>query len=89
MDVGTQGCKAILYDLRTHAIAGRGVGAYDLIPRTSTNCAEQDPSAWLEGIRAAVAQALASAGASPDDLASVGVSGKEEIRGSQGLGFRI
>jgi xylulokinase len=77
IDVGTQGTKAILYDLHTHSIVGRGAHSYDLLPRASPNAAEQEPSTWLEGIRASVAEALSSAGADAEDLASVSVSGQQ------------
>jgi len=77
LDVGTQGTKAILYDLGTNVVAGRGAHCYELLPRASPATAEQHPSAWLEGIRVSVAQALAEAGATPDDLAGVSVSGQQ------------
>jgi xylulokinase len=54
VDVGTQGTKAILYDLDARAVAGRGAKSYGLLPNASANAAEQDPATWLDGVRVAV-----------------------------------
>ena len=78
LDVGTQGTKAILYDLETHEVAGRGALSYGLLPAPGRpNAAEQDPETWMEGIRVSVAAALESARAVPEDIAAVGVSGQQ------------
>ena len=79
VDVGTQSTKAILYDVRAKTVAARGVYAYDLLERASPNAAEQDPSTWIEGIKASVAQALAAVpgGATKEDIMGVSVSGQQ------------
>ena len=77
VDVGTQGTKAILYDLDARAVAGRGAKSYGLLPNASANAAEQDPATWLDGVRVAVKNALADARATPDAIACVGVSGQQ------------
>jgi len=79
VDVGTQGTKAILYDLSSKAIAGKGSCSYGLMPQPAgrPNAAEQDPSTWLEGVRVAVKAALEEAGLEPSAIAAVGVSGQQ------------
>ena len=79
VDVGTQGTKAILYDLSSKAVAGKGSCSYGLMPQPAgrPNAAEQDPSTWLEGVRVAVKAALEEAGLEPSAIAAVGVSGQQ------------
>ena len=79
VDVGTQGTKAILYDLSSKAVAGKGSCSYGLMPTPAgrPNAAEQDPSTWLEGVRVAVKAALEEAGLEPSAIAAVGVSGQQ------------
>ena len=79
MDVGTQGTKAIIYDLSSKTVAGKGSCAYGLLPQPHgrPHFAEQDPDDWLEGIRVAVKQALDDARCDPSAIASVGVSAQQ------------
>jgi hypothetical protein len=79
VDVGTQGTKAIIYDLSSKTVAGKGSCAYGLLPQPEgrPHFAEQDPEDWLEGIRVAVKQALDDARCDPSAIASVGVSAQQ------------
>ena len=79
VDVGTQGTKAIIYDLSSKTVAGKGSCAYGLMPQPEgrPHFAEQDPDDWLEGIRVAVKQALDDARCDPSAIASVGVSAQQ------------
>ena len=79
VDVGTQGTKAIIYDLSSKTVAGKGSCAYGLLPQPTgrPHFAEQDPEDWLEGIRVAVKQALDDARCDPSAIASVGVSAQQ------------
>jgi xylulokinase len=47
LDVGTQGCKAILYEVESKAIKGRGAVSYGLISERQGQ-AEQDPAVWIQ-----------------------------------------
>jgi len=79
VDIGTQGTKAIIYDLSSKTVAGKGSCAYGLLPQPAgrPHFAEQDPEDWLEGIRVAVKQALDDARCDPSAIASVGVSAQQ------------
>ncbi len=43
-----QSTKAVIYDVDTGSIVGRGAAAYDLLPSDVPGRAEQHPSTWLE-----------------------------------------
>ena len=73
-DVGTQGCKVLVYCRQQKQIVGRGAATYGLsVPRPGA--AEQDPELWLCGLETAVAQALS--GLDVGRVDSVGVSGQQ------------
>jgi hypothetical protein len=82
LDVGTQGCKALVYDAATRRVVARGAHAYGLLPAppTAPGRAEQHPDTWIDGVRAAARQALATPGVDAADVAAVGVSG-QQVRG--------
>jgi xylulokinase len=78
LDVGTQGTKALLVDVATRRVAGRGSLSYGLLPAPGRpGAAEQDPAVWIGACASAIADALADAGASPAAIAGVGVSGQQ------------
>jgi xylulokinase len=74
LDVGTQGCKALVYCTSTHAVVGRGSASYPLAhPRPGA--AEQDPEEWLRGLETAIAAALR--GLDAQRVQAVAVSGQQ------------
>jgi xylulokinase len=79
LDVGTQGCKALVYDARARRIVARGAHPYGLLPTppSAPGRAEQHPDTWIEGVKAAARQALAALGVDPSAVCGVGVSGQQ------------
>lgn len=76
LDVGTQGAKAVVYDADARRIVGRGAAPYDLLPSDDVpGRAEQHPSTWIAGVKAAAAAALSGVDAAA--VAAVGVSGQQ------------
>ncbi len=73
IDCGTQGTKALLIDGQGSPL-GRGYARHALIER-STGAREQEPQWWVDALRIAVKEALASAGGSA--VKALGVSGQQ------------
>jgi xylulokinase len=78
IDLGTTGCKAVVYDDRGAAL-GESYLEYGLITLSPTMI-EQDPHAWWDLTRRAIGLALDAAGADRKAVAGVAVS-------SQGISF--
>lgn len=74
LDVGTQGTKALVYDLRGGGVVGRGSVSYGL-DSSRPGMAEQDPAVWVDAVKEAVAEALAGLDAS--QVTALGVSGQQ------------
>lgn len=60
LDVGTQGCKAIVYNAKDNEVVSRGSYAYDILKTDVPGRAEQHPSLWIKGGVAALNAALQS-----------------------------
>ena len=74
LDLGTQSCKAVVCD-ETLAVRGHHSIKYGTsYPRPDE--AEQDPAVWEAALAPAIGKALAAAGAKPEDIAAVAVSGQ-------------
>lgn len=74
LDVGTQGTKALVYDMRSEGVVGRGSVSYGL-DSSRPGMAEQDPAVWLDAVREALAEALA--GLDPSQVVGLGTSGQQ------------
>lgn len=73
IDCGTQGTKALLVDRQGNPL-GRGYARHALIERSS-GAREQEPQWWVDALRIAVKEALASASGSA--VKALGVSGQQ------------
>lgn len=74
IDLGTQSCKAVVCD---EALAVRGQHAIAYPTRyPEPGAAEQDPATWLAALAPAIGGALAAAGAAPEDIAALAISGQ-------------
>jgi FGGY-family pentulose kinase len=71
LDVGTQSLRAALVDLHGRTVAFGVAPIETTYPRPTW--AEQDPLQWWQGAKTAVRDALAKAGASPDQVAAIGL----------------
>src|SRR5512134_3161477 len=74
IDVSTTGAKALLIDDKGAVVATATTPLSLQNPRPLWS--EQDPAEWWAGTKASIRQALASAGASGDDVAAVGLTGQ-------------
>lgn len=72
IDCGTQGTKALAIDAQGTPL-GRGYAKHSLIERAS-GAREQDPQWWVDALRIAVKEALASSGTAVE---AIGVSGQQ------------
>jgi len=77
LDVGTQGTKALLLDVEGGRIVARASRSYGLIEGLPSGAAEQHPDTWARAIRECVHTVLVEAGAAPEELAGLGVSGQQ------------
>ncbi len=48
LDVGTQGCKAVVYDADQNKVVSRGAYQYGILQSNVPGRAEQHPSLWIE-----------------------------------------
>ena len=48
LDVGTQGCKAVVYDADQNKVVSRGSYQYGILQSDVPGRAEQHPSLWIE-----------------------------------------
>jgi len=74
IDVSTTGAKALLVDEEGVVVASATTPVSLQNPKPLWS--EQDPHEWWAGTRASIRQALASAGASGKDVATVGLTGQ-------------
>nr|MBC8329061.1 xylulokinase [Planctomycetota bacterium] len=77
LDAGTQGAKALVYDAEAGRVVGRGASAYGLLPAREPGEAEQHPYTWVEGVEAAIAQALADPAVDARAIRGLAVSGQQ------------
>jgi xylulokinase len=77
LDAGTQGAKALVWDAEAGRVLGRGAASYGLLPAREPGEAEQHPWTWVEGVEAAIAQALAAPGVDAGAIRGLAVSGQQ------------
>eukprot|EP00892_Ulva_mutabilis_P008976 jgi/Ulvmu1/6450/UM003_0080.1 len=74
LDVGTQSCKAVVWDSKQRRVVSSGQKAYDVIS-TRPGQAEQNPQTWIDAVQESTAAALHSVDSTA--VAAVGVSGQQ------------
>ncbi len=74
IDIGTSGTRAILMD-ESGAVRGSGTGDHTC-QSPKPLWSEQNPLEWWEAVKKAVPAALRSAGAKPEDIKGIGLSGQ-------------
>lgn len=74
VDVGTSSCKATLIGSSGTAFTANSEG-YPLIA-PQPEWAEQEPAHWREGVAESIARVCAAAGATPDEIAAIGLTGQ-------------
>ena len=77
IDSGTQGTKALIVDLETGEVCGRGYSAHAMIEGLGPGASEQDPRTWVLALESALASALKESTIDPKNAAAIGVSGQQ------------
>ncbi len=77
VDSGTQSTKVLVVNARDGAVVGEAARAYELIPGLPPGAKEQHPRTWRDAAAKAIRDALKKAGASPGEVAAIGVSGQQ------------
>ena len=77
IDIGTEGCKAIVFSLRGESLA-RSYKQYSItIPQPTW--AEQDPQQWWKAVRKSVAEVVKRTSNKGGEISSVSVSGQSPV----------
>ncbi len=77
IDVGTEGCKALLFNIEGKSVA-RSYSRYAVVvPKSSW--AEQDPLLWWEGVRSSVKEVVKKGRVSARDVACVCLTGQSPV----------
>lgn len=76
VDCGTQSTKVLLLDSDTGGVLGVGQSAHELI-ENGRGGMEQHPDGWIDALKIAFAEALASSGVFADAIGAIGVSGQQ------------
>lgn len=77
IDSGTQGTKALVVDLDTGRVLGRGYAPHEMIARLGPGASEQDPATWVRAMEKALASALRTSRVEPRSVVSLGISGQQ------------
>ncbi|MGB9893804.1 MAG: xylulokinase, partial [Candidatus Saccharicenans sp.] len=77
LDSGTQGTKALLVDIESGQVVGRGYYPHQMISGLKPGESEQDPDLWLQALNKAISQALKSSEIKPEDIVCLGISGQQ------------
>ncbi len=77
MDSGTQGTKAVIVDIETGRVLGRGYAPHAMVTGLPPGSSEQEPDSWLEAARTSLLAALKASGIDPAAVISLGVSGQQ------------
>ncbi len=77
IDSGTQGTKALVVDVRSGRVLGRGQAPHAMIGGLGPGASEQDPEAWVAAMDKALAAALKAAAVPPGRVVALGVSGQQ------------
>jgi len=78
VDSGTQGVKAVVVEIDTGRIVGRGQAPHASLQGLPPGASEQDPGVWVAALKKALAAAMAGP-SSPDPkrIAAIGISGQQ------------
>jgi len=77
IDSGTQGTKALVVEVDSGRVIGRGRAPHAMIAGLPAGASEQDPATWVRAMDKAVAAALKEAKIDPAKVVALGVSGQQ------------
>ncbi|MBN1938762.1 MAG: xylulokinase [Candidatus Aminicenantes bacterium] len=75
VDSGTQGVKAVVVDVDSGRVVGRGRAPHDSVPGLPPGASEQDPDIWVSAMNNALREALTDS--DPKQVVALGVSGQQ------------
>jgi len=77
LDSGTQGTKALIIEIESGNVVGRGYCRHKMISGLKPGESEQDPREWIKALEEAVKEALQDSGLNPEGITCLGVSGQQ------------
>lgn len=77
IDSGTQSTKVLVVEARNGKVLSSAAQSYDLIPNLAPGAKEQHPHTWRDAAVKAIRQAIKAAGAKPDEIKALGISGQQ------------
>jgi len=77
IDSGTQGTKALLVELKSGQVLGRGYSRHEMVQALKPGESEQHPETWARAMEEAITEALKSAGIEPSEIVCLGISGQQ------------
>jgi len=77
IDSGTQGTKALVVDVDSGRVLGRGKSPHAMIRDLGPGASEQDPAVWAGALEKALAAALRRARVDAGKIVALGVSGQQ------------
>ena len=77
IDSGTQGTKALIVDIDSGRVLGRGKAPHAMIEGLEPGASEQDPAVWVGATEKALAAALREARVDAGKVVALGVSGQQ------------
>ncbi len=77
IDSGTQGVKALVVDVATGRVRGRGTAPHAMVRGLEPGASEQDPRSWLAAMEKALSAALAESRVDPRRVVALGISGQQ------------
>ncbi len=77
IDSGTQGTKALVVDVDSGRVMGRGKAPHAMIQGLGPGASEQDPAVWVGATEKALAAALKEARVDAAKVVAMGVSGQQ------------
>ena len=72
IDSGTQGTKALVVEIATGEVRGRGHAPHVMIGGLEAGASEQAPDSWILALNKAMVEALKASGIDPQEIVSLG-----------------
>lgn len=77
IDTGTQGTKALVFDLEKAVVVAQSSQSYGMVEGLPEGHREQDPALWIKAVDATVRDCVKQLGSEVARVAAIGVSGQQ------------
>jgi len=77
LDSGTQGTKALVVEMDSGLVVGRGYSRHEMINNLKPGESEQSPETWVKASKQSIREALKNSKIDPADVVCLGVSGQQ------------